>query len=474
MAETPLFARPWPYLLAAIAAVAIYVATSTEVKPGDPRPDGTAADIEALAKRDDVNLLFILVDTLRADRLGTYGYERNTSPLFDHLASNGVRFGRHLSQSSWTKASMASLWTSLYPNRSGVTRFDDLLSKEAIMPAERLREAGFRTAAIWRNGWVSGYFGFDQGFEVYHRPVPEPATPGVRQQNPTLTTAGTDMSAIVSAEDYIRVHKGDRWFLYVHLMDVHEYTYDEDSAQFGTSYSDTYDNSILRVNFELARLYEFLIEQGLADNTLVVLTADHGEAFSERGFEGHARKVYRETTEVPFIVSFPFKLPGGVVVGSRTRGVDVWPTLLDLLGHPVDPAEGLDGRSRVPDLLAAARGEAPAPDSTEAIGPTIAHLDQSWGMRKQQPRPTVAIVEGPLRYVQSLEPSGVVVEQLYDASDDPGELADVFAARPDDAGRMRELANAYLEEKPPWGETRDLDLDEIQLNQLRALGYQLP
>ncbi|MEZ4292083.1 MAG: sulfatase [Myxococcota bacterium] len=419
MAETPLFARPWPYLLAAIAAVAIYVATSTEVKPGDPRPDGTAADIEALAKRDDVNLLFILVDTLRADRLGTYGYERNTSPLFDHLASNGVRFGRHLSQSSWTKASMASLWTSLYPNRSGVTRFDDLLSKEAIMPAERLREAGFRTAAIWRNGWVSGYFGFDQGFEVYHRPVPEPATPGVRQQNPTLTTAGTDMSAIVSAEDYIRVHKGDRWFLYVHLMDVHEYTYDEDSAQFGTSYSDTYDNSILRVNFELARLYEFLIEQGLADNTLVVLTADHGEAFSERGFEGTpARSTARRRRSPSSSASLQAARRRGrrIAHPGRRRLADT--------ARPARPSRGSRGGAGRPVARArsargcARRGAGAGLDRGDRADDRASRPEL--GDAEAAAAPTVAIVEGPLRYVQSLEPSGVVVEQLYDASDDPG------------------------------------------------------
>ncbi len=475
MPETQKPVSPWPFIALAVLAVAAYLALSANVEDADPRPMGTAADIKTIAERDDVNLLFILVDTLRADRLGAYGYERDTSPLFDHLARHGLRFDRHLAQSSWTKASMASLWTSLYPTRAGVTRFNDLLSAEAVMPAERLKDAGFLTAAIWRNGWVSGYFGFDQGFDVYHRPVPEPSMGQVERQNPTLSIAGTDVAAVVSAEDFIRVHQDDRWFLYIHLMDVHEYTYDEDSAKFGTSYSDVYDNSILRTNIVLDRLYRFLAKAGQLEKTVIVMTSDHGEAFGERGFEGHARKVYKETTEVPWIVSFPFKLEEGLVVEARTRGVDTWPTVLDLMGYPIDPFEDIDGFSRVPEILAAAEGRETGGEAEDDPGLTIAHLDQTWGQREQEPRQTVAVLEGPLRYVQSTEPDGHMIEQLFDRRTDEAELVDLFANRPDDAARLRDQAEGYLAAEPPWGaDTRKLELNEIQLNQLRALGYQLP
>lgn len=471
MSDQPLHLRLWPYLALAALAVAIFLLFTVDVRNPDPRPPGDVADVEALAEREDVNLLFILIDTLRADRLGAYGYERDTSPLLDHLSGSGVRFARHLAQSSWTKASMASLWTGLYPTRAGVTRFNDLLSPEAVMPAELLRDAGFRTAGIWRNGWVSGYFGFDQGFEVYNRPVSRPPPPSVRRENPTMTMAGTDLDAIVAAEDFLRVYKNDRWFLYLHLMDIHEYVYDADSARFGTSYSDIYDNSILRTNFELRRLFDFMADQGQLEKTVIVVTSDHGEAFLERGFEGHARKVYRETTEVPFIMSFPFKLESEVALEQRTRGVDVWPTVLDLLGVAGMSSEDLDGRSRKPELMAVLRGEKTADD----IGPSIAHLDQTWGQRSTKSRPTVAVSDGPLRYVQSLEPSGALLEELFDASLDPAELVDQLEERPDVVSELRGVAETYLEASPPWGgETRKLDLNEIQLNQLRALGYSLP
>ena len=134
-----------------------------------------------------------------------------------------------------------------------------------------------------------------------------------------------------------------RWFLYLHVMDVHEYTYDEDSALFGGEYADIYDNAIRHTDTGIEFLLDHLAEHGYAEKTLVVIAADHGEAFRERGFEGHARAVFRETTEVPFLIAFPFRLREGIVVKERSENVDIWPTVLDLLG--LEPPVGIDGRS---------------------------------------------------------------------------------------------------------------------------------
>ena len=169
-------------LLLGVGVIAIlFVVFFVEIRFGDPRSLGSADDIEGLAQRDDLNVLFILVDTLRAHRLGSYGYERDTSPTIDALAADGVRFARHLAQSSWTKCSMASLWTALYPARSRITRFEDVIPETATLPAEILREAGFRTSGLYRNGWVAPNFGFAQGFEIYHSPRPGPVAASVRR-----------------------------------------------------------------------------------------------------------------------------------------------------------------------------------------------------------------------------------------------------------------------------------------------------
>jgi arylsulfatase A-like enzyme len=448
----------------------LFVVFVVEIRFGDPRSLGSADDIEGLAQRDDLNVLFILVDTLRAHRLGSYGYERDTSPTIDALAADGVRFARHLAQSSWTKCSMASLWTALYPARSRITRFEDVIPETATLPAEILREAGFRTSGLYRNGWVAPNFGFAQGFEIYERPAGRPSPAGVRRENPTVRHVGLDDDLLPATIEFLRIHGRERWFLYLHLMDVHEYLYDEQSALFGTAFSDVYDNAIRRTNTVLAHLLNYLVYEGFRENTLIVFSSDHGEAFQERGLEGHARYVYPETTEVPFVLSFPFRLEPGIVIPTRSQNIDVWPTVLDLLGLP--PMEGVDGRSRRPEILAAARGE-PVPPATR---PAIAHIDRTWGQRGRAPAPTVAVSEDDFRFVRVPGPDGDL-EELFDSSRNPAELTNVLQEHPETAERLRSLARAYLEESPPppWGdEAPALEMDEVQLNQLRALGYSIP
>ncbi len=466
-----LLSKRWPWLAAALLLVGVYLVSLVDLRIGRPdsRPIGDASDIQALASRDDVNVLFILVDTLRANHLGAWGYARPTSPVVDYVANGGVRFARQLAQSSWTKCSMASLWTGVYPTKTGVTRFEDMLSSEARMPAEVLKDAGFRTVGLFRNGWVEGYHGFDQGFDTYVRPFGRRPSKEVRRENPTVTSSNTDDSAVAAATEFLRVYgKDGRWFLYLHHMDVHEYLYDEDTAIFGTSYRDIYDQAVLREDRVINNLLVFMAEKGFLENTLIVIASDHGEAFGEHGGEGHARKVYREETHVPWILSFPFRLDPGVVVEHATNNIDIWPTVLELLGLPTP--DGIDGVSRVPDILAAARGE-PAP---EPVAPGYAHLDQTWGRPKEfESRMTVSVVDDGFRYVMEDLPRGKR-EELYHSDEDPRELRNVVADHPEELERFRGLTEAYLAEEPKWEAEPDLEIDEMQLNQLRALGYQIP
>ena len=464
----PLLEKRWPWLVAAGAIVVAFLSTIVEIRlPGhwDRRPRGSAEDLLHLRERRDLNVLFILVDTLRADRLGSYGYERDTSPTLDALARSGIRFEHHLSQSSWTKSSMASLWTGLYPVRNGITRYDGVIPDAARMPAEILREAGFQTIGVYRNGWVAPTFGFDQGFEVYQHPGSAPLPPDVRVQNPTLGQKGTDEGVFEAAAEFLRVEGRRRWFLYLHLMDLHEYLYDEESALFGSSYSDSYDNSIRWIDGLVETFLEHLSDQGYLENTLVVVASDHGEDFLERGFEGHGRKVYRESTEVPLLIAPPFRLDPGVVVSARTRNVDIWPTILELLG--LAPPEGIDGRSRLQEILASAKGEAPDDGRPEIA---ISHLDQTWGQRSRGPQPTVAVVEGTHRYVRVDQPGGAI-EQLFDRQDDPRELRDRAGEDPETLRRLSGVADQYLAQPPVWGEPQKREIGELELNLLRALGY---
>jgi len=458
----------------ALLAVILYLTgiLNVEFTNADPRPKGNAYDIEALKRRDDVNVLFILTDTLRADRLSAYGYDRETSPTFDYMASTGIRFGRHLAQSSWTKCSMASLWTGLYPQRTGVIRSAHGLPEEAVMPAEIFLEAGFRTAGIWRNGWVAPNFGFGQGFEVYERPAPTPVGPGVRVENPHIKIEGTDNDVVKSTVEFLRIHGRERWFLYVHLMDIHQYLYDENTALFGSTYSDIYDNSIRHTDDIIGQLLTHLVDRGLLEKTLVIMAADHGEAFSERGIEGHAREVFRETTEVPFVIGFPFRLDPGAVVETRTRNVDIWPTILELMGLPALP--DTDGRSLVREIFASVLGQ---PVDDASIG--FSHLERGWGRDEHPSRPAVAVTKVMYRYVLQKgtgAPADPDIESLFDASNDVLEHTNVLEKEPEVASELRQLAAEYFElPPPPWGSgATNVEIDEMEANQLRALGYAIP
>lgn len=461
---------PWLLLLLAAIAVGIYAVWTLKIEP-DPieaRSMGGVTDIEALAGRDDVNVLFILVDTLRAQRMSAYGYDRETTPFLDKLARSGIRFEHHISQSSWTKSSMASLWSSLYPRRVGVTKFNHAVPQQIRMPAEILSEAGFKTVGLYRNGWVMGYFGFDQGFEKYYRPLGAPANGVVQRLRPNAEAQSTDEHVVADAIEFLRIHgHRKRWFLYLHLMDLHEYTYDAESALFGNSISDLYDNSIRRTDWVVSTLYDYLAQAGLSENTVFVLLSDHGEAFGERGFEGHAREVFPETTETPLILSLPFRLPQPVVVESRTNNVDVWPTLLDLLGLPDQGA--VDGRSRRAEILAAAGKE--GPDSTSPEESSVAYLDENWGSPETRVDAAVSIVDGPYRYVTGTNTGGKRFEVLLSTEDD--QRADRMATQPEVAKRLREEADRQMAAEPAY-EAELIEVDEMQLDQLRALGYQLP
>jgi len=458
----------------AIATALLIVGCDAATTNGaDPQlwPLGGTEEIDALAQRDDVNVLFVVVDTLRADRMSAYGYERETTPTLESLARFGVRFDRHLAQSSWTKASMASMWTGYYPTRNGVIEFDDIIPEAAVLPAEVFAANGFRTVGIYRNGWVAPTFGFGQGFESYARPSPLPRRKDVTEANPTVSLAGHDGDLVQFAIEFLRAEREGRFFLYLHLMDVHEYTFDEASALFGTAYSDVYDNSIRWTDDVLRTLFDQMIEWGLFRNTLIVLTSDHGEAFRERGEEGHARSLYRETTEIPLLLLFPFRLEaGGIVVKSLTRNVDVWPTVYALLGlEAPPPAAPLDGVSLREEILSAARRLPPPADVGEREG--FSHLSQHWGRGGRGDR-TYALVDGPTRYVRKVE-QGKVVEELFERTADAPEIVDRSA---EDAGRLAALrarADALAVEAPVWGAPETRDLTELELNQLRALGYKV-
>jgi len=460
---------PRTYFTLAGILFVILLMTQFEIRHA-PRDAGTIDDVDSIAKRDDVNLVFLLIDTLRADRLHAYGYPRETSPMMDHLANTGIRFDRVISQSSWTKASMASIWTSTWPQRNGILRWSHSLPDGVTLPAELFQKAGFETAGIWRNGWVAPNFGFAQGFNTYVRPQPSSAPDRFEKHTPSSgALLGTDEDLTNAALEFLRAYGHKRFFLYLHYMDVHQYAYDEASAKFGTSYSDVYDNSIAWVDRNIGTLLQALQDRELQRKTVIVVAADHGESFREHGLEGHAKTLYREVAEVPLIISLPFGLTPGVVVPETVANVDIWPTLLDLFGLP--PMQEADGRSLLPLVKAAAKGE-----KADFDRPAFAEIDRSWGRPSAEPDPLVAVTRGSIRAMQPTSPDKAGSAELYDHTSDPWEkknlaVADEKGARqlPPDIAKL--LQDYMAQPTVAWGKPKEVELNEMELNQLRALGY---
>jgi arylsulfatase A-like enzyme len=458
-----------PIIIIVLVALAAALATAAAIRPR--RPAAPAASPPATAATGDpkaINVVFILIDTLRADHLSAYGYARKTSPVIEAMAQSGVRFAHVRSQASWTKCSMASLWTGAYPARTGVLRFQHAIPDAATMPAEILKQAGFRTAGIWRNGWIAGNFGFAQGFDVYYRPAPTRDPERVTRRNDSPhALVGTDVDLTEAAREFLHTYGDERFFLYLHYMDVHQYLYDQDSARFGPEYKDAYDNSILWVDKNLGVLVDALGERGVLDRTLLVVAADHGEAFMEHGREGHARDVYREVTEVPLVMRLPGLLPTGVIVEPLVQNIDVWPTILDLLDLP--PLPDAQGKSLVP-LIDAAAGRG-SPEAEQLAGrPAFAHMDRTWGREHNEPRPIVAVTRGRYALVHPVTPPGR--DELYDLETDPKQQTNLADRRAADVKSLTAEIDGYLAAGPSsWGKAQDVGIDAMRLEQLRALGY---
>jgi arylsulfatase A-like enzyme len=462
---------PWLFFALAGLLLALAISTQIEVRP-PARPEGSAKQLLSLRDRRDLNLIFVLVDTLRADHLGAYGYARDTSPNFDTLAEQGVLFERVVSSSSWTKTSMASLWTATHPINHGILQYDQVMPAEALLPAEILKSAGFRTAGIWRNGWIAPNFGFAQGFDSYVNPKPGLERAELQRGNPsTRVLLGTDEDLVTAAREFLEAYGHERFLLYLHLMDVHQYVYDSQSTKFGTSYMDAYDQSILWTDKLLAVLFGALVDRALLDRTLVVITADHGEAFLEHGKEGHARNLYAEVSQVPLLLVPPFGISGGLRIREEVSNVDLWPTLLDLLGMPGLP--NADGRSLVPLIARAAGVPAADPAAADALAarPIFSQLDRGWGQVGEKTRPLIAVQQGSRKLIHHAD--NPARSELYDRASDPGEKQNLFAAASPERDALVALVEQHLREsKRPFGvEPPKREISELQRNQLKALGY---
>ena len=322
--------------------------------------------------QEKTNLVLILLDTTRADHLGAWGYGPNTSPEIDRVAAQGVRFSQYYSSAPWTRPAIASLITGLYPRSTGIFEEEfDALGQDLTTLAERLQAAGYVTLGLTANPNINAWFQFDQGFDEYvdsdavwkWMPETDKASHGAASLDAEKMTA----RSLVLIDRHLEKLQGQPFFLQTLYIDPHRpYQAREYGFQGPNAW---YDGELRFMDTHMGKLLAGLEQRGLMDETLVIITSDHGEGLdSHPGVpvsSRHGYHLHRSTLHVPLILWHPSLKPQ--VVDTAASTIDVLPTVLDLLGldrpmdHPSAP-----GESFAPLVL----GKGPAPEREFLVAET--------------------------------------------------------------------------------------------------------
>lgn len=467
----------------------IELATASSVIGGDAqspaRPHFACPIVvnRRIAPEPRPSVIVISLDTLRADRLGIYGYERATSPHLDALfGRDGVVVEHAYSQATNTLRGHAAMLTGLNPAISVAVGAGKHRSGKATrgMPslADHLRRYGYRTAAFTEGGYVSASYGFANGFDVF-----------VETKNPDVGSGEIDKT-FAKAEEWARSHADEPLFLFVHTYEVHSpyeppapYR-DRFPAAPGASRieieSALYDAEIAYTDARFAQLIEALRSRGVLDDAILVVTSDHGEEFGEHGGRYHGAHLHDEVVRVPFLVLAPERLPRGVRRSGPAALVDLVPSVLDLAGLPVP--DYLSGASLVEHWRtgAAAPVRSIASEAFTPIAHTVSGSDDTWQS------PSLALTRFPMRVIRINTTAGPRYE-AYDLARDPGELGDVYAELRGKNATIDELATAldayesHAEQEasrisallglPPGSASAQGASTDTNRDRLRALGY---
>ena len=466
------------------------------------------------------NVLFISLDTLRADHLHCYGYERETSPNIDRLASEGVLFERTFSTTSWTLPSHLSMFTGLALSVHGVcddrlweSLKDEKLPFRGELLAEKLKDAGYRTGGFYTAPYLDPKFGFGDGFDVYERighPVYSHPVHSLRLEK--LKQAGdndairawrdaepelfdshrpTADEAVDAALEFIEQEGTAPFFCFLHIFDVHndyvppapfDTMFDPDYTGSITGRRITspkspmrktmakedldhvialYDGEIAWVNSQMGRLLARLDELELNENTLIVLTSDHGEEFFEHGHKTHRISLFTESLHVPLIMRLPDALPAGQRVAGSSGIVDIAPTVYSLTG--VNAPAALNGI----DLAPIARGEAPNSERD--------YISELLLFQQGKPSPTrkLSVLSGSRHAVYETRGGETILSATWDLDSDPDEASEGDATTEADRQRVEKARKLYAALRAA---SRDRGVDvqgltDAERRELSAAGY---
>ncbi len=424
------------------------------------------------------NVLLVTVDTLRSDHCSVQGYARKTTPQLEGFAGRGARFALAYAPTATTAPTHATILTSLYPIAHGLRKNGEVLSADLRTLPEILRDHGYRTAAVVSSFVLDAKFGFSQGFDVYDddfeaasatMPVPvwqEHEIGGAFDQPANIATD--------KALSWLREPRSAEqpFFLWVHYFDPHApYVPPEPFASRFTPHdadSDleaqiaAYDGEIAFADGEIGRLLEFVERSELSSNTLVVITADHGEGLMQHGHPHHGAQIYEEAVHVPLLLRFPGRVAEGKTLVEPVQLVDLLPTVLELTG--IEAQDGLEGRS-----LAGALAGREILDPLRPVYLHRRHYEPGQVGEIRVSGEMFGIRVGAWKYIEVIEEER---RELFNLEEDPGERANLYEpASPvvlELAAALEAWKKASARATPAPG---GVVLSEEDEKRLRALGY---
>jgi arylsulfatase A-like enzyme/Tfp pilus assembly protein PilF len=397
----------------------------------------------AMAQRPP-DVFLITLDTLRADRVGCYGYAQAQTPALDRLARDGVRFAHAFTPSPITNTSHASILTGLNPSAHGVTDFGVPLNQAHVTLAQVLKQSGYRTAAfigaviLDSNSLAPG---LDRGFDHYWN---FPDLPKTAPRWGRVERRGLDV--VNEATRWLTAHRAAPRFVWVHLYDPHD-PY-EAPAPF-TNPQGPYDGEVAYADHALSQFLAFLEKNGQYRDALIIAVGDHGEGLGEHGEDTHGIFLYDSTLRVPLLVKLPGGARAGMVSDGTVRTTDILPTVLDVLVLPAIP--GLEGRS----LRTSAGGDAPVENL--ALAETDYPMRFGWA-------PLRAVRSGGAKYIEAPRP------EFYDLNQDPGETQNHYEPWNPEVQKLRAILAEARKKTPPSPASAG-SVDPQTIEHLRQLGY---
>jgi choline-sulfatase len=431
---------------------------------------GIAATVFAGITRAATPVILISVDTLRADRLGVYGYKGARTPNIDALARNGTLFAQAGSQIPLTLPSHTSLFTSSYPFETEVEENGERVPSAAVTLASVLQAHGYKTAAFIGSCLLNREMGLSRGFDFYDSPFSLQS--GVAENPYSLRVRRDGALVVRAARQWLDANRGETVFAFIHLFDLHT-PYSAPAAA-GRTGSAAYDAELEYADQAIGRLRQALEQGGWWERSLVILLADHGESLGDHGEASHGYFIYQSTLRVPLIVHWP---PNSGEHPARVEEpvglIDVAPTVLGLLHIAAPPSfHGVNLMNAVPQAVYSESMYTRdafqwAPLRGLRVG---SHVESRIG---SQVGSSVVSQAGSsvVSHVESRQYIRAPRAELYDLQADPGELTNIAAANAPEAHSFEEQLGKLLAQFAPKRSAPGPDILPLARGALESLGY---